>query len=323
MDLKRVIETVGGLALCALAVPAYADVKAGVDAWSAGDYAAAVGEWTGPAGAGDPDAQFNLAQAYRLGRGVAADVERAEELYRMAAQRGHVRAADNYGLLLFQSGRREEALPYVEAAALRGDPRAQYLLGVAHFNGDWVAKDWVRAYALATLANGAGLPEARSALAQMDDHVPLAQRQEAQVLARTLKSQAVTTRANELAALDFALQGTTTPAASPVAPVPADAAKPTSVATENGGAGKSTPPAASPRMDGPWKVQLGAFGVPGNSDRLWAKLKDRAALSGAVKLERPAGRLTLLLASGFESEGAARKACSALKAQGQECLVTR
>jgi len=41
-------------------------------------------------------------------------------------------------LMLFQDGRREEALPYVQAASTRGDPRAQYLLGVAHFNGDLV-----------------------------------------------------------------------------------------------------------------------------------------------------------------------------------------
>ena len=49
------------------AVPALADVKAGVDAWSRGDYAAAVREWEAPAAAGDPDAMFNLGQAYRLG----------------------------------------------------------------------------------------------------------------------------------------------------------------------------------------------------------------------------------------------------------------
>ena len=56
--------------LAALAAgPAAADVKAGVDAWSRGDYTAAVREWEGPASEGDPDAMFNLGQAYRLGRG--------------------------------------------------------------------------------------------------------------------------------------------------------------------------------------------------------------------------------------------------------------
>ncbi len=74
---------------------------------------------------------------------------------RKAAAQGHLKAADNYGLLLFQDGRREQGMPYIQAAADRGDPRAQYLLGIAHFNGDLVAKDWVRAYALLTLANSA------------------------------------------------------------------------------------------------------------------------------------------------------------------------
>ena len=43
-----------GTALTALltGAAAWADVKAGVDAWSRGDYAAAVHEWQGPAAAG-------------------------------------------------------------------------------------------------------------------------------------------------------------------------------------------------------------------------------------------------------------------------------
>src|SRR6186713_2724186 len=87
------------------AAPAAADVKAGVDAWSRGDYTAAVREWEGPAAAGDPDAMFNLGQAYRLGRGVATDLKRAEALYAQAAAKGHLQAADTYGLMLFQDGR--------------------------------------------------------------------------------------------------------------------------------------------------------------------------------------------------------------------------
>ncbi len=140
--------------------PALADVKTGVDAWSRGDYVGAVAEWRGPAAQGDPDAQFNLAQAYRLGRGVEANEKQAELFYAKAAAQGHLKASDNLGLLMFQDGRRQEAMPYVRDASDRGDPRAQYLLGIAHFNGDLVEKDWVRAYALLTLANSAGLPQA-------------------------------------------------------------------------------------------------------------------------------------------------------------------
>jgi len=191
-----------GLAFAA-PTPAIADVKAGVDAWAAGDFARAVAEWKGPAAKGDADALFNLAQAYRLGRGVPQDLPQAETLYARAAAHGHLKAADNYGLLLFQDGRREQAMPYITAAADRGDPRAQYLLGIAYFNGDLVLRDYVRAYALLTLANGAGLPQAAPALREMDGFVPLKQRQEAQSLAVQMRSDADGRRSAQMAAVDL------------------------------------------------------------------------------------------------------------------------
>ena len=149
-----------------MAGPARADVKAGVDAWSAGIqatrsgdkagaqrlFAEAIREWQVAANTGDADAQFNLAQAYKLGLGVPQDLGKAEVLYGKAAAQGHLQAADIYGLLLYQRGEHAKAMPYVEGAADRGDPRAQYVRGLALFNGDGAAKDWVRAYALVSLA---------------------------------------------------------------------------------------------------------------------------------------------------------------------------
>lgn len=251
--------TAGALALAGLlmsvATPALADVKTGVDAWAAGDYATAVREWSGPAAQGDPDAQFNMAQAYRLGRGVEADPRQAEALYAAAAAQGHLKAADNYGLLLFQDGRREEAMPYVRAASDRGDPRAQYLVGVAHFNGDLVEKDWVRAYALVTLANGTGLPQARAALAQMDEYIPLDQREQAQVLAQRLDAQANANRMQQLATVDLErgpVQTAMAPQPVPSAPQPpmvllAPTATPvTTVAASQAGADYTLPQQAAP-----------------------------------------------------------------------------
>ena len=49
--------------VAAAPVAAAPDVKAGVDAWSRGDFQAAVAEWRPLAIAGDPDAQFNMGQA--------------------------------------------------------------------------------------------------------------------------------------------------------------------------------------------------------------------------------------------------------------------
>lgn len=216
-QLKKPALAAAMLLAGAMAVPALADVKAGVDAWSRGDYAAAVREWEGPAGAGDPDAMFNLGQAYRLGRGVPVDLQRAERFYARAAAAGHLQAADTYGLMLFQDGRHEAALPYVTDAARRGDARSQYLLGVAHFNGDLVAKDWIRAYALLILANDAGLPQAAPAITEMDQHIPLAQRQQAAGLAIQLRNEGDATRARELAAANLgpSLTAAETPPSAP------------------------------------------------------------------------------------------------------------
>ncbi len=80
---------------------ARADVKRGVDAWNQGDYPTAVNEWRTLAIGGNSDAQFNLGQAYKLGRGVPVDLPVALEWFRKAAEQGHEKAADNYGLLLF------------------------------------------------------------------------------------------------------------------------------------------------------------------------------------------------------------------------------
>ena len=116
-----------------LAAPALADVKSGVDAWQRGDYKQAVEEWRGPALAGDADAQFNLGQAYKLGRGVPVDPALAQSWYLKAARQGHLQAADNYGLALYQDGRKADALPWLEKGAARGEPRLQLVLATMLF----------------------------------------------------------------------------------------------------------------------------------------------------------------------------------------------
>ena len=181
-----------------IAAPASADddrVKAGVDAWARGDYTGAVQLWRGPADAGDSDAEFNLGQAYKLGRGVSADLNQAEKWYRLAAQQNHPQAQDNYGLALFQNGKHAEAVPWLQRSAERGEPRAQFVLGTMFFNGDGVGKDWIRAYAWMLRAAASGLPQATQTQQQMDRYIPLADRQEGQALARLYEAQAKPTDA--------------------------------------------------------------------------------------------------------------------------------
>jgi cell division protein FtsN len=212
-------------------------VRAGVDAWTAGDYDAAVKAWQSPAANGDADALFNMGQAYKLGRGVPKDLGKAEAMYGKAARLGHVRAADNFGILLFQTGRQPAAIPWLEAAADRGEPRAMYVLGIAAYNGDFAPKDWVRAYALMTRAAGSGLAQAMTSLTAMNEAIPLAQRQMGISLAGELEQRAADARTRELAAADL---GTTqgrglaplrpaAPASSPPPPPSAARTQPSSI----------------------------------------------------------------------------------------------
>ena len=235
--------------------PAMADVKAGVDAWARGDFATAIHEWEGPAAHGDPDAEFDLGQAYKLGRGVTQDLARAEALFGQAAAQGHLQAADNYGLLLFQRGDHAKALPFIGGSAERGDPRAQYLLGIALFNGDGIARDWVRAYALESLAQQSGLQPAKIALAQMDKFIPLEQRQQAVKLEADLSQQIEATRDRQSAAVDLGTNlphATAGPVRAPafapppplaIAPAPAPAPDASANAAWQAAGSGSVPPA--------------------------------------------------------------------------------
>ena len=227
-----------GLAAAAPAVPATsavrppppdaaraAAVRAGVDAWTAGNYEAAVKAWQGPAAKNDPDALFNLGQAYKLGRGVPKDPVKAEAYYGKAARLGHIAAADNYGVLLFQTNRQQAAMPWLQSAADRGEPRAMYVIGIAAYNGDFAPKDWVRAYALVTRAAAAGLPQATASLATMNQTIPLAQRQMGASLAIELEQKAADARGRELAAADLGGQG------APLPPVSAPVLAPVSTSS--------------------------------------------------------------------------------------------
>src|ERR1043165_3352905 len=156
----------------AVAQPAGGDVRAGIDAWAAQNYGEAIRIWRPLADRGDADAQYNLAQAYFLGRGVPQNMTLAEQWYERAARQGHPEATANYGLLLFQNGRRQEAIPFITRAADAGDPRAQYVLGTALFNGDIIERDAPRAYALMSRAAEQNLPPAVTQLAEMERLLP-------------------------------------------------------------------------------------------------------------------------------------------------------
>jgi TPR repeat protein len=168
--------------LLTAAAPPPNAVKAGVEAWQRGQPAAAIALWRTAALAGDANAQFNLGQAYKLGRGVAVDLKAAEEWFRLAALQGHRAGEDQYGFLLFENGKRAESMAWIRKSAARGEPRAQYVLGTAHFNGDLAERDLPRAYALMRQSAAAGIPQAATSLALIEKNISVDDRRRGMAL---------------------------------------------------------------------------------------------------------------------------------------------
>lgn len=324
---------------------AHADVRSGYNAWQRGDFAAAVTEWRPLAIAGDGDAQFNLGQAYKVGRGVPVDLTQAEMWFRKAADQGHLAARDNLGLVLFQGGKRAEAMPYIEDAAGRGDPRAQYVYATALFNGDLVKQDRVRAYALMTRASAAGTSAASVSLAQMDRALSADERARGLTLARAFEAHATATlptdRDRPVVGRDEALAGpkpasvsappardaaTTKPAVSPAptktaatqpprtpAPIKPAPIKPATI---------KPAPAGAAAPSGRWKVQLAALSDTARAEALWSGLHTRIGALGPYRsFIVPAGKVVRVQAGPLASRAAAERLCQALRAARQGCVV--
>lgn len=285
-------------ALLATAVPAQAQsVKAGIEAWQRADYAAAVAIWRPLAEADDADAAFNLGQAYRLGRGVPTNLAAAQTWLERAARKGHVDAQTTLGLLLFDTGNRIGGMRWLKSAAEQGEPRALLIYGTALFNGDGVVRDPVLAYAYVSRAAELGLAPAKATLAEMDQIIPLDQRQKGVALALSKATPAKAAPA----------KAAPTRQTTKAMPRPPDAAP-------------AAAPAAATAAKGGWRVQLGAFSKRGSAEALFKKLSGSGALAGRQPFYVAAGAITRLQAGPYESRAAASSACAALSAKGQPCF---
>jgi TPR repeat protein len=345
---KSIIATLAASLLVA-APAALADVKSGVDAWNQGDYARAVNEWRPLAISGNADAQFNLGQAYKLGRGVPVDLPVALEWFRKASDKGHEKAADNYGLLLFQQGRREEALPYIKASADRGEARAQYVYATALFNGDLAPKDWVRAYALMTRASRAGVTQATTSLEQMNQYIPEDQRREGLAMAANVSAPPTPrlpaaapapapapapamarTSVPPLAQAELPATSGPTPRPpvikreAPTPPTPTIPVRPPVERPAQTAAASAAIPAAPTRAPAPggrWRVQLGAFKEQGRAQALWTTLRGKiSGLSAFQPSYVAAGGMTRLLVGPIGSSAEAQNLCARIKPSGTPCI---
>jgi uncharacterized protein len=124
---------------------ARADFEAGVRAYDAGDYAAAIVEWRPLAEQGHLEAQFGMGIIYENGRGIGRDYNEAAKWYTAAAEGGHPGAQFNLGNM-YQQGLGVEKDPskavyWWTLAAAQGLSEAQLNLGIAYHRGNGVAPD--------------------------------------------------------------------------------------------------------------------------------------------------------------------------------------
>jgi len=289
--------------LAALSTPLNAQsVSAGADAWAKGDYDTAVDNWWPLAEKGDPDAQFNLGQAFRWGRGVPANLAAAQTWYERAAGQGQMDAQVILGLMLFQNGDHAAGLHWLKAASEKGEPRAMLVYGTALYNGDGVPQDAVLGYAYVSRAAAQGLQAAKDTLAQLDKILPLEDRRKgvAIAMAKAKAAPAPSSKPTESKPAKAAAKAakTTAPLVAAAKPAP----KPVAAVPAGGATGS-------------WRIQLGAFSQRSSAEALFRKLS--GTLPGRQAYYTAVGNVIRLQAGPFESKAAAAAACRAV---GQACF---
>ena len=179
------------LSIVCLAVPAWADYKAGEDAYNRGDFTTALREWRPLAERGEALAQYNLGLLYRKGRGVPQDDVQARQWYEKAAAQGQAKAQYNLGTLYLNGSGvpkdYQQALRWFRMAADQGEALAQTKIGIMYDDGQGVPHDLVQAhkwYNLAATNGDKPAAELRDALAKQMTPAQIA---EAQQLAREWK----------------------------------------------------------------------------------------------------------------------------------------
>ncbi|MES2119014.1 MAG: SPOR domain-containing protein [Pseudomonadota bacterium] len=304
------------------AIPASAQsVNAGIEAWQRGNYAGAVSIWRPLAQAGDADAQFNLGQAYRLGRGVPTNLALAKDWLERAASRNHVDAETTLGLLLFQNGDQAAGLKWLKLAAEAGEPRAMLVYGTALFNGDSVTQDPIMGYAYVYRANASGLAAAKDIMAQIDQLMNGADKKKALAMVQAQEKAAAKALFSPSNPVETATpKPKKTPPAKPAAkpkpkpePVQTAAAEPAKSVVKPAPAKPTPKPAVSSGpVSGEWRIQLGAFNGRSAAETAYRKLAGNSALAGRSPQYIPFQQFIRLRVGPFASRAAAASACSAV-----------
>jgi len=182
------------LSLVCLAVPAWADFQAGMDAKNRGDFAKALREWRPLAEQGEAGAQVGLGWLYTNGQGVPQDYAQARYWYEKAATQGNQQAQVNLGTF-YNLGHGVpqdylKALGWFRLAADQGNALAQVKLGAMYEDGKGVLRDLVQAYKWYYLASTTGDKVGAQLRENLAKQMIPAQIVEAQELVRVWKQKA-------------------------------------------------------------------------------------------------------------------------------------
>ena len=243
--------------------------------------------WRPLAEKGDADAQFNLGQAYRLGRGVPTNLSPRRPGSSAPRNQGHVDAQATLGLLLFQSGDQAGGLRWLKGAARQG--RATRAAGLRHRPVQRRRRHPGPGSGLRLVSRAAaqGLAPAKETLAQMDKILPLADRKKGVAIAIANARKAPAPKSRTITV------------------------KPPRRA-QAGAAGRSFGDCQAeararrrcrraPAQAGAWRVQLGAFSQKSSAEALFRKLSGSGALAGRQAYYIPVGAITRLQAGPFDS----------------------
>jgi TPR repeat protein len=162
-----------------LASTAFADFRAGVDAYQRGNHMMAFHEFWTLAQEGHPGAEFNLGVLYAKGLAVPQDFRQAARWYRLAAEHGHSLAQCNLGAL-YEVGKGVgqndgEAIRWYRSAAEQGNPGGQNNLGRMYEEGRGVPRDVGEALGWYRKAAAQGNAQAQANLARLSATTSLPQ----------------------------------------------------------------------------------------------------------------------------------------------------
>lgn len=311
---------------------AWADFDAGVAAYTAGDYAAAIAEWRPAAETGDAQSQYGMGLIYESGRGVGRDYTQAAQWYHLAAEQGHPGAQFNLGhLYRLGSGvapDMTQAVRWWRAAAEQGLAQAQLALGVAYQRGEGVEADPVTAFAWFERAAANGNPAAEYALGVAYEYGDgVARDLDAAITHYQLAAAAgIEPAVVRLGALSFP------PTAEEPPPPPPESEVVGSAAT-------SQPPADTAQADDagafvpgePRYIQIAAYVDKGRAERAWSELLARHEdlLGGlphrvlTVDLGGETGVVYRLQAGPMPDAVEAESICNLLKAQNADCFLVK